>query len=396
MTGGFVSKRRADDFDALLSSASTRDDAVAEEYGELLELVGALRSVPEVHARPEFVADLRSQLVAAAAEQPARVVDDATAARLTPRQHRSSRERRLATVLGGFAVVAATGSMAMASQGALPGDTLYPIKRAIENARTNLQSDDAARAETLLAHAEQRLREAEALSARDGDHSAEISRALQDFSEQTDQATELALDDYTENGDAAPVDRLREFTDSSMVRLEGLGDRIPRDARPALITAAQTVRNADTAAIQLCPTCGEGGVAQLPEFAANALVLPDTILGLDTTAETTAGPSQALLKEAQRLARHTPLQPPPPADQGSTDESDPVTDPGTQQIWPTAPDPGTDPVIDPEPATDPLNQLGNEIKKQLGEDSETGKVVGEITGPLISGVNGLVDGLLGN
>jgi hypothetical protein len=395
MTGGFVSKRRADEFDALLSSAANRDDAVAGEYGELLELVGALRSLPEVHARPEFVTDLRSHLVAAAAEQPARVVDDATAARLTPRQRSSSRERRLATVLGGFAVVAATGSMAMASQGALPGDTLYPIKRAIENARTNLQSDDAARSETLLAHAEQRLREAEALSARDGDP-AEISRALQDFSDQANQAAELALDDYTENGDAAPVDRLREFTDSSMGRLEGLGDRIPRDARPALITAAQTVRNADTAAIQLCPTCGEGGVAQLPEFAAGALVLPDTILGLDTTAETTAGPSQALLKEAQRLARQTPLQPAQPEDQGSTGESEPVTDPSTQQIWPTAPDPGTDPVIDPEPATDPLNQLGNEIKKQLGEDSETGKAVGEITGPLISGVNGLVDGLLGN
>ncbi len=72
-------------------------------------------------------------------------------------------------MLGGFAIVAASGSMAMASQAALPGDVLYPVKRAMENAHTNLQSGDAAKAETLIAHAQARLDEAQQLTAEGAD-----------------------------------------------------------------------------------------------------------------------------------------------------------------------------------------------------------------------------------
>ena len=59
--------------------------------------------------------------------------------------------------------------MAMASQAALPGDVLYPVKRAIENAETNLQSDDADKAQHPIAHAENRLEEAEQLTAEGAD-----------------------------------------------------------------------------------------------------------------------------------------------------------------------------------------------------------------------------------
>ncbi|UMG93860.1 DUF5667 domain-containing protein [Nocardioides sp. TF02-7] len=297
MTGGFVSKRRADEFDALLSTpAAERDEAAAAAYADLLEVVGSLRSAPPVEARPEFVADLRSRLVVAAARQPStRPVDAATVARLTPRQRRGSRERRLAAVLGGFAVVAASGSMAMASQAALPGDVLYPVKRAIENAQTNVQSSDAERAETLLAHAERRLQEVEELSARGDDANAdEIAATLEDFGEHAHQAAELAIDDYTETGEQAGVDRLRTFTGTSMGELDALGDRIPADARPALITAAQTVRNADDAAFNACPTCGDGAVTELPEFAASVTALPSTLLGLETTSDSTVAPAPRL------------------------------------------------------------------------------------------------------
>src|SRR5689334_16065898 len=118
MTGAFASRRRAEEFDALVSAAALGRETGSAAYGELLELVGALRSTPPVTARDEFVSDLRSRLVVEAARM-ARPVDDAVRLRLTPKQRYGARERRAATVLGGFAIVAATGSMAMASQAAL-------------------------------------------------------------------------------------------------------------------------------------------------------------------------------------------------------------------------------------------------------------------------------------
>ncbi len=44
-----------------------------------------------------------------------------------------------------------------------------------------------------------------------------------------------------------------------MDELDALGDLVPTEARPALITAAQSVLQNDSAAFNVCPTCGEGG-----------------------------------------------------------------------------------------------------------------------------------------
>ena len=54
--------RGAEEFDALVSGRAGDTEA----HAELLELVAALRAVPPVSARPEFVSSLRTQLVAAA------------------------------------------------------------------------------------------------------------------------------------------------------------------------------------------------------------------------------------------------------------------------------------------------------------------------------------------
>ena len=64
MTAPFSARRRADEFEALLSrdpttATSGRD---AEPYADLLDVVADLRAVPPVTARPEFVASLRERL----------------------------------------------------------------------------------------------------------------------------------------------------------------------------------------------------------------------------------------------------------------------------------------------------------------------------------------------
>lgn len=385
MTGGFVSRRRADEFDAQLSRARDGKGPVGDPaFDDLREVVGALRSLPEVTARPAFVADLRERLVAEAAAQPAQVtrrpVDDALVARLTPAQTRGRNERRLATLLGGFAVVAATGSMAMASQAALPGDVLYPMKRAIENAQTNLQSDEAARAETLLAHAEQRLAEVEALSERgDDDLADEISSTLQDFSAQTNQATSAAIDEFETSGDDRSLQDVRTFAGESMGHLTELGDRLPDEIRPALITAAQTVRQVDSAAQQVCPTCAGGTVTELPEFATRALT--DILSGASDEAVA-----------AERAAQQQP-----PAPRHDQPRKNVKTGNGDNQQG------GEDDTVlpDTDDATDlpddPIDDLTDGL---LGGDKDGGKKSdkkddGGLVGDVVEGVGGLLGGLLG-
>lgn len=266
---GPANRRRAEEFDALLDGGSERRGQ--EQYADLLAVVAELRTTPEVEARPAFVADLRSQLVAAAERQAAGVVDEETALRLTPKQRRGSNERRLAAALGGFAVVAATGSMAMASQGSLPGDVLYPVKRAIENAQTNLKGDEAARATSLLEHAEARLAEVEALSDRGADtDAATLNETLDDFQRQSGQAAALALDEYAADGDRAAVEELRAFTGRSLEQLTSLSEDLPADSRPALVAAAQSLIQIDQSAAQQCPECG-GAPTELPTFALQSL-----------------------------------------------------------------------------------------------------------------------------
>src|SRR5262245_12318624 len=143
MTWGNRAQRRADEFAALVERSSTgeRTDVVDDRDAELLELVGSLRAVPDPQPRPEFVAGLRERLMTEA--ETVLVPDDLSKLRLPARQSR--RERRLAAVVGGIAIVGATTSVAVASQSALPGEAPYPIKRVSEAAHATLSPGESAR-----------------------------------------------------------------------------------------------------------------------------------------------------------------------------------------------------------------------------------------------------------
>lgn len=357
--------RGAEEFDALIAGRP----AGADGYADLLDVVAALRATPPVQARPDFVASLRTQLVAAAVREPARVEQD-LAARLTPRQRQGSRERRLAALVGGFAVVSATGSMAMAAQGALPGDVLYPVKRAMENAQTNLQPDNASRADTLLSHAEARLAELQELTDRDADADV-IAATLQDFTDQTEQASAIALDDYAATGESAPIAELRSFAADSMHVLGTLGPVVPDSTRPSLITATQTVRQVDSAAWEACPSCAPSGIAEIPDFALRGLqaVLGDPLEGAASVSE------------------------PRPVTQPDSDE-EPVVEPRDVPL--TTQGPGQEPgqpgaPAGPEP-DDEVTRVVKPVVKPTPGATGDGKT---LTGTVVDGVEGIVDSLTG-
>lgn len=281
MTWGFTAHRRAEEFDARVEGASAYD-ATDPRDAELLELVAALRSTPEVHARPEFVSALRERLMVEAAT--ALVPDDVS--RLTLPERRPARERRLAAVVGGIAIVGATTSLAVASQSALPGDSLYPVKRAIEQAHTGLTVGEGNKGATVLANATDRLDEVDQLTHQGGfGDDLRIADTLNSFTDQATEASDLLLADYAHTGSASSIARLRDFAAASLTRLADLEPLVPADARDELIRAAGVVTTIDAEAALRCPDCGGVGIDAVPPVLMNA----ESILVPQKPADSVAG-----------------------------------------------------------------------------------------------------------
>lgn len=274
MTPVFAAKRRAEEFNSLVEGTSTSSPQDARTT-DFLELVSALRESDRVEPRSEFVNELRIRLMASAeralSAAPTQSVND----RLTVAPRRTARERRIAVALGGFAIVGATTSMAMAAQSALPGDTLYPLKRAIENVHTGFSVDDNQKGSTLLANATGRLDEVEEMSrgaSSDSGDAAAISETLNTFTDQASEASTLLMSDYESTGHEGSITELRDFTAASMATLSDLQSVVPDEARVALINAVQTLTQIDTLAQAACPTCAGDGIREIPPFAVNTAV----------------------------------------------------------------------------------------------------------------------------
>lgn len=374
MSPVFAARKRAEEFDSMVEGTVDGSDA---RLLELLELTEQLRETPQVTARPEFVAELREQLVDEA-RTAARLGKGAeAAARLTVVRSTSDRrrERRLAAGVGALALVGASTGMAVASQSALPGDPLYPLKRALENAQTGVQTADDAKGKTLLDNASGRLDEVDQLT-RETDDAETISATLQTFSDQANEASDLLLSDYEATGRKDSVEELRGFTASSMNALTTLQDLVPEAARAALIQAANTLTNIDQQALMVCPTCGPGLVTQIPAFATVALDDLETLLNAVTN--TTAAEPAA--KQPKAKADDKPRKP------TSEDPAKglPLGDTST---------PG------PEKTKDLGDDLGDTLDKLTGggkDKSDQGKKKkGGLIDTTTDALTGLIGGLLG-
>lgn len=267
MTGPFSVRRNADQFEVALSRT---DEPLTErdprQFAQLLAVVGDLRSLPELEQRPQFVADLRSRLMTEAETallpqslRPLTEVEQRIS--LPVRAH--SRDRRLASVLGGAALIGAATSMAVAAQTALPGESLYAVKRAIEDAQTGIARGDTAKGQAMLANARGRLDEINELAGRNDPASVSaLSTTLGTFTSQAGEASEMLFAAYDETGDEAIIMDLRSFTSSSVDRLAVLQALLPSSAHDQLIAAGERLGEIDRRVSQLCPTCG--GPASIP------------------------------------------------------------------------------------------------------------------------------------
>lgn len=363
MTWGISAHRRADEFETLVERSSTGTAGAPPDArdADLLALVGALRAVPEAEPRPEFVADLRGRLMAEA--EAALAPPDLAKLRLPARHTR--RERRLAAVFGGLAVVGATTSLAVASQSALPGESLYPIKRVIESVQSGLSVGEASKGRAELAAASHRLDEVAALTEDPGPATDEqIAQALSTFNDQAATGADLLLSDYASTGRDSSVADLRDFAATSLDRLEAVESQVPHEARDELLAAAALLAQIDAQAERACPSCGGTPIDGIPESlqAGERVVVPPAPLG--------NGPN------ADPSASATPDLP---------DVDGPVP-PGSVLEPSTAPD------VEPSAATDPLTALRDGLTGVL-----TGQGSSQPSDPVstvVQGVGGILLGVL--
>lgn len=390
MTSLIPARRRAAEFDALVDGRAAGKRHI--RYGDLLVLVSELQDLPDLNPRPEFAADLRAQLMAEADTALINVERELT---LPVRQHSRGR-RRLATAAAGIAIVGASTSMAVAAQSALPGDALYPIKRALEDAQSGIRFSDEARGQAELKNARARLSEVSDLSQRGtAAADARVPGTLNAFTKQANRGSDLLLDQYAASGDTAEVSRVRKFVANSMATLEALDLIVPDRAHDELADAARALTDIDDAAREACSSCGGPAALDLPpifltgashEIPVNQshVTFPDNPPGKQPTKPADTHPNTG----QQPTDEQTGDGGGDGADPSNPDSEDPTDTPGL----PTVP-------IDPE---DPIGGLpglpGNPVKDLTDAvvgDGDPSTPEDSPLATIVEGVGSTLGGLLG-
>ncbi|MFG2516611.1 DUF5667 domain-containing protein [Streptomyces sp. NPDC048584] len=222
------------------------------EQTQLLALTSDLGALPKPELDPEVKVVQRAQLVAAFEA----MLQEGTAAggatdQAVPEQ-RSRRGAHRATPLGRLrprsrlakgltaggltlgVAAGALGGVAAASSDALPGDSLYGLKRGIEDVKLGLADGNDERGRVYLDHASTRLGEARRLMERDRggplDHESlgEVRRALSGMRHDAAEGHRLLREAYERDPKSlGPMQALSSFSRSHRQTWGTLRDRLP-------------------------------------------------------------------------------------------------------------------------------------------------------------------------
>jgi hypothetical protein len=264
-----ASRRQTEQFADLL------DGRLAASGHELESLVTLATSMPtpEIAPSTDFSAALRARLVQETSQRSpaARVPAQRTTEAQEPR---SQRIRQAVAALTAVVIVGGAGAAAASSR-ALPGDSLYSLKRGLESAQLSLAGTEMARGRELLEQADARLGEAERLAG--SSHAADaitrdrIGQALSDMNTALSEGSTLLTDVYRQTGDPAALELLDRFVIDQQRRLDALLDRLG-SIDPALRDDA--VATADLLASLHAQVAGVTGSALGVDSAADAARSP--------------------------------------------------------------------------------------------------------------------------
>jgi hypothetical protein len=307
MTPQISARRAAEDF-ARVVDGSRQD--VADRYADLTSTVDLLRRQEIPAARPEFVADLRSQLMAAAdtllaPAEPA-VPSRTNVITLQP----SRRQRRLAAVAAAFVVVGGTAGVAAAAESSLPGDVLYPIKRGIESAQVSLNTSDAAKGQDLMKQAGTRLDEIDSLIS-DGDSTSQVTHTLASYERSATSGADLLFVAFQRDGNPDDLAQLRGTFSDQTAKLKALAAQAPPTAQPDFASAIALLGDLDQQARVLCGNCGpdDGASSFVDLSSAPALGNLWTQPAAAAAADALSAERQDLAQKAAEIAKQTPQSP---------------------------------------------------------------------------------------
>ncbi|ODU05564.1 MAG: hypothetical protein ABT15_31210 [Pseudonocardia sp. SCN 73-27] len=147
------------------------------------------------------------------------------------RPSRPSGRKRIGIVAGAalFVMVALTGGGMLVSQNALPGDSLYGVKRAAESFGSVFTFGSDAKARRQIDLASARLTEIEQLAARGSNDPAVLASAIDDFDHATSEGSRLVLSGAEGTGTAGLGD-LHTWATQSSARLTSLKSTLPQPA----------------------------------------------------------------------------------------------------------------------------------------------------------------------
>ncbi|WP_419997005.1 DUF5667 domain-containing protein [Streptomyces boninensis] len=250
---GSVSAKRANAFAQALDTAvleGVPEDVEIDdpEQARLLAVAGGIAALPAPSMDPEVKAVQRAQLIAAMEQQ---FAGGGSGGQAVPEQRRRGAHRAdtsplsklrpqskwsRGVAIGGLGVGVAAGSfsgVAAASSDALPGDTLYGLKRGMEDVKLTLADGDGERGRLYLDNAATRLNEARRLMERqragdlDEESVSEVRKTLQGVRHDAGEGHRLLHDAYEKDRSAGPIQSLSAFSKSHRAGWDQLRQQLP-------------------------------------------------------------------------------------------------------------------------------------------------------------------------
>ena len=222
---------------ASVEDCLNRYPTAREQLEPLLRIALEIREPPDVKPAPSFKIKARGRLMD-------QIHGRQTATRWPWSRYNSQTKpvayiRRFSTSVAGvilaivLVVFGVGAGTAYASQASLPGDTLYPIKLATEQAGMMLVGDDVAKAERALSFANKRVREMEALAEKGRPQDLDLA------AEEYGYALNMTLAEIERAGDKGLATEnitalLAQATERHLLMLDDVWDVVPDEAKTAV------------------------------------------------------------------------------------------------------------------------------------------------------------------
>lgn len=370
----------------LSDSAARFGPAPSGETGQLVALVSALREMDfDVGPSEQTRWRQRRRLVAMAAVR--EIPDEAGAGRHRAfdaakgadrsgawytvmariRQAQSGR-RLIAAVAGLSVIVAALGVMSLLAQSAIPGDSLYAVKRGTEQARLVLAGDEQSQGRVLLGFATTRLGELGSLldepvsfsatgsgvqAADSGDVSELLVTTMETMDRQTTDGTSALTSAAVDDSEAKILSFVGVWGVEQFETLNNLASRMPEEAKARAELSKDLLQEVVERLDELAPFIDCDCLGDAPSMDALGPI-PCSDCDSDASAapsqsssspgQSDPAPGQSAPPTSTTIPGQSPAPPGVPGDPGGPiPTEDPTVDPTAD---PTA-DPTLDPTVDP-------------------------------------------------